>query len=159
LLVGRDTKETFFLQVKEAVSSVVAQTRGSAFVGSNGARVVRGQKIMQATSDPFLGWHDVDADGSSHSFYVRREFDRRASVDLTGMDRKHFASYGRLCAWALARAHARSGGTPLIAGYLGAGDRFDEAITSFAFAYAHQNEDDYEALRRAVAQGRVTAAS
>ena len=41
------------------------------------------------------------------------------------------ATYGTLCGWTLARAHARSGDSVAIASYLGNGDAFDRAILEF----------------------------
>ena len=63
--------------------------------------------------------------------------------------------YAEYCGWALATAHARTGRPALIAGYLGKGDQFDEAVADFATAYAEQNERDYKALVRAARQGRI----
>ncbi|WP_233161176.1 DUF2252 family protein, partial [Aquitalea sp. ASV11] len=43
----------------------------------------------------------------------------------------------RACAWALARAHAKSSGRAAeLAGYIGQSDKFDQAIASYATAYA-----------------------
>ena len=70
---------------------------------------------------------------------------------------KGMATYGRLCGWTLARAHARSGDRIAIAAYLGNGDSFDRAILEFSEAYAEQNERDYKALPDAVNSGRITA--
>ena len=69
------------------------------------------------------------------------------------------AIYGRLCGWTLARAHARSGDRIAIAAYLGSGKSFDRAIASFAETYADQNERDYDALKQAAAEGRITVES
>ena len=67
--------------------------------------------------------------------------------------------YGRPCAWALARAHARSGDPAQIAGYLGSNSTFDDAVCEFAVEYAEQNLRDYRALVNAVPEGRVPVAS
>ena len=69
------------------------------------------------------------------------------------------AIYGRLCGWTLARAHARSGDRIAIAAYLGSGKSFDNAIAAFAETYADQNERDYDALKKAAAEGRITVES
>jgi hypothetical protein len=69
------------------------------------------------------------------------------------------AVYGRLCGWTLARAHARSGDRVAIAGYLGSGKSFDNAIASFSESYADQNQLDYEALQKAAADGRIVVES
>ncbi len=158
LLVGRNAKDTFFLQVKEASTSVVALARGLNSELSGGARVVRGQKIMQATPDPFLGWHDVEEPTGPTSYYVREQFDHRSAVRVEQLDGDHLFDYGRLCAWALARAHARSGGTSVLEGYLGKGDTFDQAIGVFSMAYLERNKEDYEALKSAVSEGRISVA-
>jgi hypothetical protein len=65
--------------------------------------------------------------------------------------------YGEVCAWTLARAHARSGDRIAIAAYLGGADVFDRAIAEFAAAYADQNERDHQSLVAAVASGRIAA--
>ena len=67
------------------------------------------------------------------------------------------ATYGKLCGWTLARAHARSGDRIAIAAYLGNGDSFDRAIVEFSKAYAEQNDSDYQDLDAAVKSGRITA--
>lgn len=159
LLVGRDDHDPFFLQVKEAQRSVVSQARGVVEATSPGERVVRGQKLMQSTHDVFLGWNTVQLAGVPRSFYVRQLYDNRASVDVERLDESSLEAYGRLCAWTLARAHARSGRSAEIAGYLGKGDRFDESMAAFALAYRERNQCDFDALKDEVAQGRITVAT
>jgi hypothetical protein len=121
--------------------------------------VVTGQRLMQATSDIFLGWLRVDAglDGQRRDFYVRQLKDWKGSAVIEQMRPLGMAVYGRLCGWTLARAHARSGDRIAIASYLGSGDIFDRALLEFAQAYAEQNERDYQALANAVSSGRITA--
>ena len=58
-------------------------------------------------------------------------------------------------AWALAKAHARSGDPAQIAGYIGSSSRFADAVTAFAVEYADQNERDYLAFRKGVQDGRI----
>ena len=65
--------------------------------------------------------------------------------------------YGGLCGWTLARAHGRGGDEVAIAGYLGTGPAFDEAIADFAVAYAEVNERDHRDLVAAVDRGLVHA--
>ena len=108
---------------------------------------------MQAASDIFLGW---SSDGE-HRYYVRQLRDMKGSADLVTMTGTDLVEYAELCGWVLARAHARSGDAAMIAGYLGKGEAFDDAITSFAVRYADQTEKDYEALWAAVRRGRITA--
>jgi hypothetical protein len=85
--------------------------------------------------------------------------DWKGSADLATMRHRGMVAYGRLCAWTLARAHARSGDSIAIASYLGGGDRFDKAIAVFSEAYADQNERDYGLLVEAVKSGRIAAAT
>jgi hypothetical protein len=113
---------------------------------------------MQAASDIFLGWLHVPVglDGKPRDFYVRQLKDWKGSAEIEQMVPKGMASYGKLCGWTLARAHARSGDRIAIASYLGGGDRFDRAIVEFARAYAEQNERDYKALTKAAESGRIS---
>jgi Uncharacterized protein conserved in bacteria (DUF2252) len=113
---------------------------------------------MQAASDIFLGWHRAkSADGIERDFYVRQLRDWKFSVDIAALNKALLTTYGGLCGWTLARAHARSGDRIAIAAYLGNSDAFDEAIAAFAVAYADQTERDHEALAAAVKSGRVQA--
>jgi hypothetical protein len=113
---------------------------------------------MQAFSDILLGWFSaVGADGIRYDFYVRQLWDGKGSFDVERIPQDAWPRYARLCAWTLARAHARSGDRIAIAGYLGSSERFDEAIAEFAEAYAEQNSRDYDALRAAVESGQVKA--
>ena len=158
-MLGRDNVDPLFLQCKEAGPSVLEPVLGKARFKNHGQRVVEGQRLMQATSDIFLGWlHlDEDTDGQERDFYVRQLKDWKGSAEVDQMDAKGLAAYGRTCGWTLARAHARSGDRIAIASYLGRGPTFDRAIVAFADAYADQNERDYKALQDAVKAGKVTA--
>jgi len=156
LLCGRDHRDTFFLQIKEARESVVARARERRSEGPSALRVVHGQRVMQVTPDAFLGAGEIDVDGHSRSFYVRQLYDHRASIDVERLDDTLLEAYGRICAWTLARAHARSGTSAQIAGYLGGSPRFDEAIADFAAAYRERNAYDYATLHDAVVQGRIS---
>jgi uncharacterized protein (DUF2252 family) len=159
LLVGRDADDPFFLQVKEAQASVVALSRGTLSSAEPGLRVVSGQRLMQATPDSFLGWHSLNVEHVKRSFYVRQLYDNKASVVVEQLDESHLVAYGRACAWALARAHARSGTSAQIAGYLGKNDHFETAMAAFGTAYCDRNEADYRAMQSAVKQGRITVAT
>jgi len=166
LMLGRDLSDPLFLQVKEAEESVLARyahVPGHARprYSNQGQRVVVGQRLMQASSDIFLGWVRIDAgmDGKPHDFYVRQLRDWKFSFDIAVMVPNGMRLYGEICGWSLARAHARSGDRIAIAAYLGGSDAFDRAVTEFASAYADQNERDHAALRAAVASGRITALS
>ena len=159
LMLGRDGQDPLFLQIKEAEASVMEEFLGPSEFSNHGERVVIGQRLMQATSDIFLGWLHVDAglDGNARDFYVRQLKDWKGSAEIEQMVPKAMATYGNLCGWTLARAHARSGDRIAIAAYLGNGDSFDRAIVEFSKMYADQNERDYQDLAAAVKSGRITA--
>ena len=159
LMLGRDESDPLFLQVKEAEASVLSRFVGASRHANQGQRVVAGQRLMQATSDIFLGWQRNPAgfDGKARDFYVRQLRDWKFSLDIEAMVPRGMRLYGELCGWTLARAHARSGDRIAIAAYLGSSDAFDQAITQFAAAYADQNERDHEALVDAVTSGRIVA--
>jgi uncharacterized protein (DUF2252 family) len=159
LMLGRDAADPLFLQVKEAEASVLSRFVGASRHANQGQRVVAGQRLMQATSDIFLGWQRNPAgfDGRARDFYVRQLRDWKFSLDVDAMVPRGMRLYGELCGWTLARAHARSGDRIAIAAYLGGSDVFDKAITQFAAAYADQNERDHQALVDAVASGRIVA--
>jgi uncharacterized protein (DUF2252 family) len=158
LMLGRDSGDPLFLQVKEAERSVLSRFAGASKHANQGQRVVAGQRLMQASSDIFLGWQRIEGglDGRARDFYVRQLRDWKFSLDVPSMRPAGLRSYGELCGWTLARAHARSGDRIAIASYLGGSDVFDKAIAQFAVAYADQNERDYQALRDAAATGRIT---
>ena len=159
LMLGRDESDPLFLQVKEAERSVLSNFVGASKYSNQGQRVVAGQRLMQASSDIFLGYQRTEAglDGRPRDFYVRQLRDWKFSAPVETMVPRGMRMYGELCGWTLARAHARSGDRIAIAAYLGGSDVFDKAITQFAAAYADQNERDYNALVDAVASGRITA--
>jgi uncharacterized protein (DUF2252 family) len=159
LLFGRDGSDPLFLQMKEAQASVLEEYIGRSQYSNQGQRVVVGQRMMQATSDIFLGWVNVEAgiDGVARDFYGRQLKDWKGSVEIDQMIPAGMTTYGRLCGWTLARAHARSGDRVAIASYLGAGNTFDRAILEFSKAYADQNDRDYHALVDAVKAGRLVA--
>jgi Uncharacterized protein conserved in bacteria (DUF2252) len=137
---------------------VLEEFVGKSNFANHGERVVAGQRLMQASSDIFLGWRHVSGlDGAERDFYGRQLKDWKGSADVAAMVPDGMALYGRLCGWTLARAHARSGDRIAIASYLGSGDVFDRAVADFAEAYADQNERDYAALQAAVDSGRIKA--
>jgi len=154
LLSGRDADDPLFLQVKEAERSVL----GPGGPANQGRRVVEGQRLLQASSDIFLGWARAsNVDGGPRDFYVRQLRDWKVSLDIETIIPKGMAYYARACGWTLARAHARAGDRIAIAAYAGASDRFDRAVAEFASAYADVNDQDHRALQRAVAAGDVNA--
>jgi uncharacterized protein (DUF2252 family) len=156
LLLGRDSDDPLFLQVKEAQPSVLEPFAAKSRFSHQGQRVVEGQRLMQAASDILLGWLTADGiDSRRRDFYVRQLWDWKESAELERMAPNDMATYGQLCGWTLARAHARSGDRIAIAAYLGRGDVFDRAMADFAESYADQNERDYAALVSAANAGRV----
>jgi uncharacterized protein (DUF2252 family) len=159
LLLGRDARDPLFLQVKEAQPSVMEEFVGRSEYENAGERVVAGQRIMQASSDIFLGWLHIPESvfGQERDYYVRQLRDWKGSVTVEAMDPSALTVYGRLCAATLAHAHARSGDRIAIASYLGRRDVFDRAVLGFSQAYAEQNERDFAALAAAVRSGRVAA--
>jgi uncharacterized protein (DUF2252 family) len=160
LFMGRDEQDPLVLQAKEAQASVLEPYAGASQYSNHGQRVVEGQRLMQAAGDILLGWLPAAGiDGVTRDFYVRQLWDGKLSVEIEALDHPMLRSYGALCGWTLARAHARTGDRIAIASYLGAGGVFDQAIVEFSEAYADQNERDYEALVQAVQSGRVQAES
>ncbi|WP_371402087.1 DUF2252 domain-containing protein [Kribbella sp. NBC_00662] len=155
LLQGRDQDDPLFLQVKEATRSVLeGPLRKSAFK-QPGERVVQGQRLMQASSDIFLGWSKgVQAD---RYFYWRQLRDMKGSALVELMAPATLAFYGRTCGWTLARAHARSGDPVSISAYLGDDDAFDKSITDFSERYAAQNDQDFADFAKAIASNRIEA--
>jgi uncharacterized protein (DUF2252 family) len=156
LMDGGDDAEPLFLQAKEAGPSVLARYCGKSQYQNEGERVVAGQLLMQAQSDIFLGWTRVSqGPGGERDFYVRQLRDWKFSVPVEQMRPAGLRTYARICGWTLARAHARSGDRIGIAAYLGNSARFDQAIASFAEAYADQNERDYAAFQEAARSGKI----
>src|SRR5271165_4101884 len=159
LMLGRDGQDPLFLQLKEADASVLEQFLEPSEFDNHGERVVTGQRLMQASSDIFLGWLHVESglDGKARDFYARQLKDWKGSAEIEQMIPEGMGAYGKLCGWTLARAHACSGDRIAIAAYLGKSAAFDRAILEFSRAYAEQNDSDYEALTAAVKSGRITA--
>jgi uncharacterized protein (DUF2252 family) len=159
LLFGRDNTDPLFLQMKEAEASVLEEYLGESEFENHGQRVVAGQRLMQATSDIFLGWvhQPKGLDGQARDFYGRQLRDWKGSAEVEQMVPEGMGVYGELCGWTLARAHARSGDRIAIASYLGSGNTFDRAVLEFSKAYAEQNQRDYQRLADAAASGRIDA--
>lgn len=154
LLRGRDDDDPLFLQLKEAQESVLAQHLRPSSYGTEGERVVAGQRIMQAAGDIFLGWHRTTGlDGRTRDFYVRQLHDWKGSAPLDDLVPKGVRFYAGLCAWTLARAHARSGDRIALAAYLGDDDRFPQALADFAHSYADLNERDHADFSAVLAGG------
>jgi len=158
LLLGRDPGDPLILQVKEAEASVLERFAGKSPYHYHGERVVVGQKLTQSASDLFLGWtSNTLPDGTVRSFYLRQFRDWKASIEYAALAAAGFEAYGTVCAWALAKAHARSGDQIAMSSYMGTGTTFDEAMLSFALSYADQTVVDHNALLAAIESGRVQA--
>ncbi|MGZ4581069.1 MAG: DUF2252 domain-containing protein [Nocardioidaceae bacterium] len=155
LLQGRDMGDPLFLQVKEATRSVLEAYLPRSRFRQPGERVVRGQRMMQAASDIFLGWTKGVQD--DRWFYWRQLRDMKGSADVESMTPLALTFYARTCGWTLARAHARSGDPVAMAAYLGKSEAFDRAITDFSQRYADQNDRDYLAFTKAIESGHLEA--
>jgi uncharacterized protein (DUF2252 family) len=145
-LFQTDRGESLVLQLKEADASVLEPYAGASTYPQHGQRVVEGQRLMQATSDIFLGW----TSSAGTAYYVRQLHDMKTSFPVTQMRPRELTRYARLCAWTLAHAHARSGDPQALARYLGRGTAFDESALAFAATYADVTEADYKLYCRTV---------
>jgi uncharacterized protein (DUF2252 family) len=155
LILSGPAGEPLILQVKEAQPSVLQSFGGATTdvdYASDGHRVVDNQRILQAVSDSFLGYLRFDG----RDFYVRQFRDMKGSIDASALPPKEFRTYVSGCGTVLARAHAQSLDAPVVAGYLGGSDEFDEAVVDWSLAYADQSLGDFEALRDAVSRGEFT---
>jgi uncharacterized protein (DUF2252 family) len=157
LCEGSSPEDVIFLQLKQARRSVVAHlTHGDPpHHAHQGQRVVEYQQALQTVSDPLLGWTTVQG----RHYYVRQFRDMKGAVSVDGIDVSALADYAGICAHLLAKAHARTSGASMIAGYVGGSDRLDVAVCRFARAYADQTERDHQDLVDAVALGRLPADS
>jgi uncharacterized protein (DUF2252 family) len=154
LLHGRDLDDPLVLQVKQATNSVLERPGSSAPGAHHGRRVVLGQRRVQGEPDITLGW---TSGPRGRHYYVRQLWDANASFEPTTFDAAKLRSYSLLCAWALARAHARTGDPVALSAYLGKSTAFDEALVAFAVRYADQTERDHAELLEAIRVGRVHA--
>jgi uncharacterized protein (DUF2252 family) len=140
--------EPLFLQIKQALHSALERLDDKlAYKGPQGRRVVEGQQMMQAASDIFLGYAQDDDTG--RQFYVRTLKNRELGKVSEIGEGESLSDYAQLCGRTLARAHARSGDPAAMAGYMGKSEILDDAIASFAMAYADQTAADYAALVKA----------
>ncbi|HET8734354.1 MAG TPA: DUF2252 domain-containing protein [Anaeromyxobacteraceae bacterium] len=145
--------DPLFLQVKEARPSVLERYAGKSAFSNHGQRVVNGYRMMQPSSDMFLGW----TRSPRRDYFLRQLRDIKISIRVETFDATMMDLYASWCGRALALSHARSGLSAVLRGYMGKSDAFDEAIAAFSMAYADQNERDHLALERAVRKGRLQA--
>jgi uncharacterized protein (DUF2252 family) len=153
LLMASET-DPLFIQLKQALPSVLDPYAGKSRYKNHGERVVTGQRMLQAASDVFLGWA---RDDRGHDYYFRQLRDMKMKFDTEKMTKTQWHEYVEICGWTLARAHARTGASARIAGYMGKNESFDEAIEKFAIAYADQTDRDYASLVKAIRAGHLPA--
>jgi uncharacterized protein (DUF2252 family) len=152
MLLMADDTDPLFLQLKQARASVLEPYTGRSEYPNHGQRIVNGYRLVQSASDVFLGWTKGK---TGRHYFVRQLRDMKLSPLVELFTPALMLEYAALCGWTLARAHARSGESAQISGYLGKSEVFDTAIGRFAVAYADQNERDHEVLRKAVQSGQV----
>jgi uncharacterized protein (DUF2252 family) len=161
LLEGRDASDQIILQMKQATPSVLApyvkNTGSLPTFAHEGERIVRGQKLMQAVSDLFLGWVD-GLPGTNRQYFGRQLHDMKGSFDVENASFATLDIYADICARTLARAHARSGDPVAIAAYLDKDHSFADAVEVFAVAEAHFIESDHALLIAAIKAGDLEAA-
>jgi len=142
---GNGPNDPLFLQIKEEPASGYAPYLSDAAPPHhNGQRVAEGQKAMQVQSDPFLGWTHF----GGRDYLVRQLNDHKGSIDLEDLAGGGLEAYAEVCGELLARGHARSGDPQILAGYIGDGDGFAEALAKFGSLYADQTEKDWKELCR-----------
>lgn len=155
LLQGHHPDDLIVLQVKEALPSVISQYLNDPTIRHDGKRVVRGQRIMQAGSDLFLGWVRAPL---GREFYVRQLRDMKYKPDPHELGLTEIRNLAWLSGITLARAHARSGQSIAIHSYLGHSNRFDKAIVAFAERYTNQVIEDFGAFLTALLDGTLPEA-
>jgi uncharacterized protein (DUF2252 family) len=155
LLEGRDDQDPLFLQIKEAVPSVLEDHLRPSKYNHQGRRVVEGQRLIQAQTDIFLGW-TTGLNGKQ--FYVRQLRDWKGSANVEAGTLREATFYGNLCARTLARGHARSGDAVAINAYMGNSTKLDDAIAEFSMRYSRQNLLDYAAFKQAIEDGVLPVA-
>jgi uncharacterized protein (DUF2252 family) len=144
---GNGPGDPLFLQMKEEAPSAYTMYLPDARPAHhNGQRTVEGQRAMQVQSDPFLGWTELEG----RDYLVRQLNDHKGSIELTDLAGSGLSAFAEICGELLARGHARSGDPQMIAGYIGSGEGFAEALSKFGAAYADQTEKDWQTLRRTI---------
>jgi uncharacterized protein (DUF2252 family) len=148
---GNGPDDPLFLQIKEEPASGYAPYLPDADPPRhNGQRTAEGQKAMQVQSDPFLGWTHF----GGRDYLVRQLNDHKGSIDLEDLTGGGLEAYAEVCGELLARGHARSGDPLILAGYIGSGDGFAEALAKFGSLYADQTEKDWNELKRSAKAGK-----
>jgi uncharacterized protein (DUF2252 family) len=147
-----------FLQLKQAMSSVLEPHLGASSFEHAGERVVEGQRLIQATSDVLLGWSRwSESRGRKVDFYFRQLWDGKGKIDVEQLGPKRLAAYAGLCGKTLAFAHARSGDAMMISGYIGTDKSFDDIMVAYAERYADITARDHARLCEAIDDGAIEA--
>lgn len=126
------------LPVKEAIQSSVRA----------GRRIVTAQKVLQSSSDPFLG----STAFGGRSYYIRQFRDMKESINVAKLDRESFNLYCQICAFLLALAHYQSPTAPMIRGYLKGQKTLDQGLVNWTNEYAKQVDVDFQAFKQAVSE-------
>jgi uncharacterized protein (DUF2252 family) len=159
VLLRDDTSRSHVhLRVKQAEISALERFLPKGAFSNQGQRIVYGQRLIEAGDDDvFSGWETDTRDGRQRDYYVSQVRDWRRTAETAGMTPASTELWGRMCGWALASAHARTGDRVAIASYLGRSDAFDCALVKFAREYADRNEQDFRSFSKATRRGRLTA--
>jgi len=155
MLLTAGAGDPLFLQFKEARHSVFENYAGASVFPNSGQRIVSGHRLMQPASDMFLGWTEGALEG--HHYFIRQLRDIKISIRVETFGAREMDLYATWCGRALALAHARTGCSKTLSGYMGKSDTFDQALAEFSVAYADQNERDHAALKKAIRSGKVKA--
>jgi uncharacterized protein (DUF2252 family) len=151
LCFGNGSEDPLFLQMKEELHSAYAEYLETEIPRNQGERVVRGQRLMQAQSDIFLGWTRMNG----RDYLVRQLADHKAAISTEDLKGCALAEYAKMCGEVLGKGHARSGDACVLDGYCGDTEKLDNAIAEFAICYADQVAADYELFTSAVKKGRL----
>ena len=154
LLLVAEKGDPLILQAKEARASVLEDYAGASAFPNHGQRVVNGHRLMQPSSDIFLGWSEGRL---GRHYYFRQLRDVKIKLPVETFDTARMTFFADCCGYSLALSHARSGEPAAISGYLGKSDTFDKAIAAFSVAYADQNEKDHAVLKSSIRDGKVKA--
>jgi uncharacterized protein (DUF2252 family) len=156
LWLDQSGEEVLVLQSKQAKASVLAPYVNLPGPEHQGQRVVQGQRLMQTASDPFLGWTSTPA---GNHYYWRLFRDWKLSVDVSLLDAEGLTDYGRLCAWTLAKAHARSGDRGAICAAIGSSKAFAATVLEQAVGHADQAQLDYQMLLSRISSGEISTSA
>jgi len=155
VMVGDHPDDVLVLQSKQAEPSVLAPYVDQPSPEHEGQRVVQGQRLMQTASDPFLGWTTTP---EGKPFYWRQFRNWKGAVDVSQLDTDGLKDYGKLCAWTLAKAHARSGDRRAIAVHIDEPKRYAQVALEQAMQHADLAEADHASFVGAITKGHEPGA-